>query len=106
MKAEEEALQSIGDHFRRTRLAAGLTQEQVADLAGISRPRYRDVETGAAAARGTTLVNIARALGLEMMLVPQAMVPAIETLLRPEAEDDRPAFLPQPESDDDSRPHR
>ena len=106
MKAEKDALTSIGDHFRRARLAAGLTQEQVADLAGISRPRYRDVETGAAAARATTLINIARALGLEMMLVPQTMVPAIEALLRPEDNDDRPAFLPQPESDDDSRPHR
>ncbi len=106
MKMEAEALGAIGDHFRRARLAARLTQEQVADLAGISRPRYRDVETGAAAARTTTLINIARALGLEMMLVPQAMVPAIEALLRPEADEDRPAFSPQPESDDDSRPHR
>lgn len=106
MKTEEETLGLIGDHFRSARLAAGLTQEQVADLAGISRPRYRDIETGAAAARTTTLINIARALGLEMMLVPQAMVPAIEALLRPDAEDDHPAFSPQPESDDDSRPHR
>jgi transcriptional regulator with XRE-family HTH domain len=103
MKVEAEALAAIGDHFRRARLAAGLTQEQVADLSGISRPRYRDVETGAAAARTTTLINIARALGLEMMLVPQAMVPAIEALLHPEAEDDRPAFSPQPEDNDDSR---
>ena len=106
MKAEAETLGLIGDHFRRARLAAGLTQEQVADLAGISRPRYRDIETGAAAARTTTLINIARALGLEMMLVPQAMVPAIEALLRPDAEDDHPAFSPQPESDDDRSPYR
>lgn len=106
MKAEAEALGVIGDHFRRARQAAALTQEQVADLSGISRPRYRDIETGAAAARATTLINIARALGLEMMLVPQTMVPAIESLLHPETEDDRPAFSPQPESDDDSRPDR
>ena len=101
MKTEAEALDMIGDHFRRARLAAGLTQEQVADLAGISRPRYRDVETGAAAARATTLINVARALGLEMMLVPQAMVPAIEALLSHEGEDDRPAFSPQAEGDDE-----
>lgn len=101
MKAEAEALGMIGDHFRRARLAAGLTQEQVADLAGISRPRYRDIETGAAAARATTLINVARALGLEMMLVPQAMVPAIEALLSHEGEDDRPAFSPQAEGDDE-----
>lgn len=106
MTAEEETLGSVGDHFRRARLAAGMTQAQVADLAGISRPRYRDIETGAAAARTTTLISIARALGLEMMLVPQVMVPAIEALLRPEGEDDQPAFSPQPERDDDSRPNR
>ncbi|MEO4001792.1 helix-turn-helix transcriptional regulator [Mesorhizobium sp. CAU 1732] len=106
MEAQAETPRMIGGHFRRARLAARLTQEEVADLAGISRPRYRDIETGVAAARATTLVNVARALGLEMMLIPQAMVPAIEALLRPEAEDDRPAFLPQPESDDDSRSHR
>ncbi|PWL16419.1 transcriptional regulator [Falsochrobactrum shanghaiense] len=106
MKEEAEILGLIGDHFRRARLAMGMTQAQVADLAGISRPRYRDIETGAAAARTTTLINIARALGLEMMLVPQVMVPAIEALLRPEAADDQPAFSPQPESDDDSHPYR
>jgi len=61
-RAVDETLALIGDHLRRARLAAGLTQEKVADLAGISRPRYRDVETGVAAARTTTLINIARAV--------------------------------------------
>lgn len=70
-------LTELGLHFRRARRAAGLSQEQVALRANISRPRYRDIETGAAAARATTLVNVARALGMEMMLIPQAMVPAI-----------------------------
>src|SRR5690606_19567137 len=99
MKSEKETLGVVGDHFRRASLSMGMTQGQVADLAGISRPRYRDIETGAAAARTTTLMNIARALGREMMLVPQVMVPAIEALLRPESEDDQPAFSSQPESD-------
>lgn len=77
-----------------------MTQGQVADLAGISRPRYRDIETGAAAARATTLINIARALGMEVMLVPQALVPAVETLLRPNDDDDLPAFSPRPDDND------
>lgn len=77
-----------------------MTQGQVADLAGISRPRYRDIETGAAAARATTLINIARALGMEVMLVPQALVPAVEALLRPNDDDDLPAFFPRPDDDD------
>jgi transcriptional regulator with XRE-family HTH domain len=100
MTLESEALLEIGRLLKQARLAASLTQEQVADLAGISRPRYRDIETGAAAARATTLLNITRALGLEMMLIPQAMVPAVKSLLRPHADDDLPAFVSQPEEDD------
>ena len=98
--AQNEFLKDLGLQFRRAREAAGLTQEQTADRANISRPRYRDIETGGAAARATTLVNIARALGMEMMLIPQAMVPAVRSLLQPHADDDLPAFAPQPEEDD------
>jgi transcriptional regulator with XRE-family HTH domain len=97
MGATSHLLDELGDLLRQARLAEGLTQEQVADLAGISRPRYRDIETGAAAARVTTLMNVARALGLEMMMVPQAMVPAVRALMRTQDEDDLPAFVAQPD---------
>jgi len=90
-------LHELGELLRKARTAAGLTQEQVADLAGISRPRYRDIETGAAAARFTTLMNVSRALGMEMMLVPQSMVPAVQALMRPHDDDDLPAFAAQPD---------
>lgn len=100
MRPEAEVLIEIGRLLKKARLASAMTQEQVADLAGISRPRYRDIETGRAAARATTLMNIARALGLEMMLIPQAMIPAIEALLRPHDDDDLPAFISSPEDDD------
>lgn len=98
--SESASLIEIGLLLKQARLAASLTQEQVADMAGISRPRYRDIETGAAAARATTLMNIARALGLEMMLIPQSMIPAVKSLLRPHDDDDIPAFVPQAEEDD------
>jgi transcriptional regulator with XRE-family HTH domain len=86
-------LEDLGLRFRTARLAAGLSQEQIAQRANISRPRYRDIETGVAAARATTLVNVARALGLEMMLIPQAIVPAVQSMLQPaDDDDDRAAF--------------
>lgn len=90
-------LHDLGELLRKARMAAGMTQEQVADLAGISRPRYRDIETGAAAARFTTLMNVSRALGMEIMLVPQSMVPAVQALMRPHDDDDLPAFAAQPD---------
>ena len=36
-----------------------------------------------------------------MMLIPQVLVPAVNTLLSPEAGEDAPAFAPQPEPDDE-----
>lgn len=92
-------LKDLGLRFRKARLAAGLSQEEIAQRANISRPRYRDIETGVAAARATTLVNIARALGMEMMLIPQAMVPAVQSMLQPAADDDRPAFTADAEEE-------
>lgn len=103
MKPESEALQQIGQLLKAARKGQGLTQEQVADLAGLSRPRYREIEAGGTAARTSTLINIARALGLELMLVPQAMVPAVDALLRPHDDDeDLPAFVSHPEGDADA----
>lgn len=101
MGSDSDILREIGIAFRHARLSHAMTQEQVARLAGISRPRYRDIEKGTAAARATTLMNVARALSLEMMLVPQAMVPAVQALLRPDDEDEMPAFVSQPDDDDD-----
>lgn len=97
MRPEADALLEIGHVLKAARLASAMTQEQVADLAGISRPRYRDIETGVAAGRATTLINIARALGLEMMLIPQAMVPAVHALLSPHEDDDLAAFISSPD---------
>jgi transcriptional regulator with XRE-family HTH domain len=100
MVQESEILKEIGNVLKVARQTSAMTQEQVADLAGISRPRYRDIETGVAAARTTTLVNIARALGMELMLIPQAVVPAVQSLLRPDDSDDLPAFVSRPDDDD------
>jgi transcriptional regulator with XRE-family HTH domain len=100
MGQETASLAEIGQTLKAARIASSMTQEQVADLAGLSRPRYRDIETGVAAARATTLVNIARALGLEVMLIPQAMVPAVRALLDEHDDDDLPAFLARPDDID------
>jgi transcriptional regulator with XRE-family HTH domain len=99
MELKSEAVRYLGRILRDARKQAGLTQAQVAERAGISRPRYRDIESGDAAARATTLINVARTLGMELMLIPQAMVPGVHALLRPSEDEDRPAFTT--DTDDD-----
>ncbi|MGV1754648.1 helix-turn-helix domain-containing protein [Agrobacterium sp. CG674] len=100
-RSESDALLEIGQLLKSTRKVQRLTQEQVADMAGISRPRYREIEAGSSAARTTTLINIARALSLELMLIPQAMVPAVDALMRPHDDlDDLPAFMAHPDGNE------
>jgi transcriptional regulator with XRE-family HTH domain len=100
-RSESDALLEIGQLLKATRKGRQLTQGQVADMAGISRPRYREIEAGSSAARTTTLINIARALGLELMLIPQSMIPVIDALLQPHDDrDDLPAFIAHPLGDE------
>jgi DNA-binding XRE family transcriptional regulator len=95
---ESKLLTELGLLFRQGRQRARLTQDQVASRAGLSRPSYRAIETGAAAARASTLVNIARALEMEMMLIPKQLVPAVEAMLHA-GDEDQPAFTADPEDD-------
>lgn len=89
-------LAALAAQLHQARLAAGLTQEQVSTLAGLSRPRYREIEAGTTAARASNLITICRVLGLELMLIPQASVPVVQSILGhdPQDIDDLPAFSP------------
>lgn len=93
MSNDSLVLDGLGVQFKRARKAAQLTQEEVANRAGISRPQYWKIESGDADARATTLVNVARALRLELKLIPQAIVPAVNSLLDQPGQDDRPAYV-------------
>src|SRR3954467_6893017 len=56
----------IGVNLRRFRSALGMTQEQVAAAAGISRVAYRSLETGVSAPRVETLYALAKALEVRL----------------------------------------
>ncbi|MBC8073828.1 MAG: ImmA/IrrE family metallo-endopeptidase [Deltaproteobacteria bacterium] len=62
----------LAANLRRHRNAVGLSQQDLADRAGLSRIGYRDVEAGAATPRIDTLQRIAEALGAKVqdLLVP------------------------------------
>ncbi|AHB06047.2 XRE family transcriptional regulator [Pandoraea pnomenusa] len=64
------------------RKAAALTQAELADLAGLSRMTVQKVESGALDPRVSTVLEMARALGLEPMLVPATLRHEVEAFLR------------------------
>lgn len=95
---DSELLRELGKLLRESRQRAKLTQDELAMRAGLNRVNYRAIETGSAAPRAGTLVNIARALGMEMMLIPKEMVPAVQAMLH-SSDDDQPAFTADPDKD-------
>jgi transcriptional regulator with XRE-family HTH domain len=66
----------FGDALRRVRLAAGMTQEQLALEAGVQRNFISLIETGQNQPTISTIVKLARALGLKASaLVAEAEKP-------------------------------
>ncbi len=65
----------LADNLRRFRAAAGMTQEQAAEAAGLSRAAYRNLEGGKSEPRTSTLARLARALQVPLAdLVAPAVV--------------------------------
>ena len=53
---------TFSDKIKRSREVAGLTQQELADLVGVSKRTIASYESTNAKARGTTIVKLARAL--------------------------------------------
>lgn len=61
-------LAELGETFRDARLAANLTQQQVADISGVTRARISMFETGTLPEIGTVkMLNLFNAIGLELI---------------------------------------
>ncbi len=56
----------IGEVVRRHRKTAGLTQPELADLAGVGKSAVFDIEKGKATVRLETLLRVLAALNIEL----------------------------------------
>lgn len=78
----------IGRALRAARKAGGLSQRVLSDRSGLTQAQISRFESGKANPRLSSLVELARAVGAEVMLVPTGAVPAALTLgARPESGD-------------------
>lgn len=72
----------IARALAQARKAKGLSQREVAKRAGLTQAQISKVETGAADLTVSSLTELARALDLDVALVPRQLVPAVEGLSR------------------------
>jgi len=70
------------DEISRARKTVGLSQEGLASQAGLSRMTVQRIESGQIDPRLSTLLEMARVLGLDLMPVPTALRPALEDFVR------------------------
>jgi transcriptional regulator with XRE-family HTH domain len=68
--------------LRSAREAKGLTQRALASLTKIPQSHLSKIETGSVNLQLSSLLELARELDLELMLVPRRLVPAVEALTR------------------------
>jgi transcriptional regulator with XRE-family HTH domain len=79
--------------LREARTAAGLSQRELSAKAGLAQSHVSQIESGSKDPGLAKLIDVARALDLELVLVPRKMLPAVQSLIGPdEAEHRSPAY--------------
>ena len=71
--------------LKTARESKGLTQSALAEKVGKDQAYISRLEAGRVAPQLATLTEIARALDLEIMLVPREKVPAVKAMVQPAA---------------------
>ena len=72
----------IARTLRKAREAKGLSQRELGRKAGVPQGHISKIENGAVDLRLSSLVALARALDLELALVPRKSLPAVKSLVR------------------------
>lgn len=75
-------IEEIAASLREARIAKALTQKALGQRVGLPQSHISKIEKGAVDLKLSSLVEIARALGLEIKLVPRNALPAVEGAVR------------------------
>ena len=75
-------MSNILGELHHARKASGLTHDMLAQRAGVSRMTVQRTEAGKIDPRLSTLLVLARALGMDLMLVPKSLRPDLENFVR------------------------
>lgn len=76
------SIQYIADQLKAGRELKGLSQRELGELSGVTQSQISRIERGTLDPQLTTLVELARALDLELMLVPRSAMSAVSAIVR------------------------
>jgi transcriptional regulator with XRE-family HTH domain len=75
---------------RGQRVKAALSQRALAARSGLTQAHISQIETGRLEPGLSSFIQVARALDLEVVLVPKKLLPAVQGILRPSADNRSP----------------
>ena len=79
---DNSALLGLAEQLKAARAEKGLSQRALSQKIGVPQSHISKIENGQVDIKTSSLIEFARALGLEPMLVPRRLVPAVEALSR------------------------
>jgi len=75
-------LTDIAKKLKAERKAQGLSQRALSKLVGVPQSHISKIENGMVDLRLSSLIELARVLGLELTLVPRKALPAVQSIIR------------------------
>lgn len=72
----------IAKKLKTAREAKGLSQRKLSQMAGVPQGHISKIESGNVDLRVSSLIQLSRALGLELTLVPRKTLPAVNMMAR------------------------
>jgi len=90
------AIRPLTDALRAAREKKGQSQRTLGNRIGVPQGRLSKIENAAVDLRTSNLLEIARALDLEVMLIPRPLVPAVTSLIRQTGQTARVEEAPRP----------
>jgi transcriptional regulator with XRE-family HTH domain len=79
---ETAELKPLAEQIKAARESKGLSQRALAARVGIPQGHISRIENATVDLQASTFIQIARALDLELVLIPRAAIPAVESLSR------------------------
>ena len=80
MHIMDSPLQSLLDRLKAARERKGLSQRALGVRVGLPQSHISKIENGGVDLQASSLLEIARALDLELILVPRGILPAIRAI--------------------------
>ena len=93
-------IEDFAHKLHEARKAKGLTQKELGAKIGLPQSHISQIEAGRIDIRLSSLLELARLLDLEPMLIPRSLVPAVRAMTSEQGELHQPAWRAKPDSDE------